>query len=122
MGSHPLNLALRFLLELSALAALSSWGWRHSDNWTRYLLSVGIPLLFAVIWGTFAVPEDPSRSGTAPIVVSGLIRLCLEILFFTLASLALFDLGYSNLWWILGATVILHYLVSYDRILWLLAR
>jgi hypothetical protein len=32
MGSHPLNLAVRFALELSALAALGVWGWRQGDG------------------------------------------------------------------------------------------
>ncbi|NQV29739.1 MAG: YrdB family protein [Candidatus Marinimicrobia bacterium] len=122
MGSHPLNLAIRFLLELSGLLALGLWGWKQSDGWTRYILAIGIPLLLAAMWGSFAVPDDPSRSGSAPIVVSGLIRLGMELSFFTLATWALHDLGYPNWWWIMGATVIFHYLASYDRIQWLLTR
>ena len=122
MGSHPLNLAFRFLLELSALYSLGSWGWKQFDSWPKYLLSLGIPLLFAAIWGTFAVPEDPSRSGSAPVIVSGLIRLCIELAFFALACWALHDLGYPNWWWVLGVAVFTHYVISYDRILWLLNR
>ena len=67
MGSHPINLALRFLLELSALFAMGVWGWRYSEGWLRFVLALSIPIIAAVLWGTFAVPDDPSRSGGAPI-------------------------------------------------------
>ncbi|MBC8376470.1 MAG: YrdB family protein [FCB group bacterium] len=122
MGSHPINLAFRFLLEISALISFGLWGWKLSESGWRYLLVLIVPIMFAIAWGVFNVPEDPSRSGNAPIIVSGAVRLVLELAFFTLASLALFQLGYQNLWWILGSAVILHYLISYDRIMWLLAR
>ena len=35
MGSHPINLTIRFLLELSALAAIGIWGWNQSDDWIQ---------------------------------------------------------------------------------------
>jgi hypothetical protein len=34
MGSHPINLAIRFLLEVVALTSMGMWGWRASDGWT----------------------------------------------------------------------------------------
>ena len=51
MGSHPINLAIRFLLELSALLAMGVWGWRQSEGWFRFLLALGIPVIAAVVWG-----------------------------------------------------------------------
>ncbi len=122
MGSHPINLAVRFLLELAALAALAVWGWKQGEAVWRTPLAVGIPVLFAIIWGTFAVPDDPSRSGKAPVAVPGALRLFLELLIFGLGTWALYDLGYLRLSWIMGVLVGIHYLVSYDRILWLLSR
>ncbi len=120
MGSHPINLALRFILELAVLASVGTWGWKQSDGWFRYALAIGNPILLAAIWGTFAVPEDPSRSGAAPIVTPGIIRLGIELAFFTIASLALYDMGQNRLCFILASTVLAHYIISYDRILWLL--
>ncbi|MGB5508782.1 MAG: YrdB family protein, partial [Robiginitalea sp.] len=67
MGSHPANLILRFLLEIIALISLGIWGWNQSESWFRFVLAIGIPGIIAVIWGTFAVPNDPSRSGSAPV-------------------------------------------------------
>ncbi|MEZ4863449.1 MAG: YrdB family protein [Caldilineaceae bacterium] len=119
MGSHPLNLAIRFLLELCALAAMGVWGWRISDGWLRFLLAVLLPVIAAAAWGTFAVPDDPSRSGGAPVPVSGIIRLGIEAAIFIVAVWALYDVGFTGLSWGLGIIVVIHYLASYDRILWL---
>lgn len=120
MGSHPVNLALRFLLEIIALGSIGYWGWEQSDTWFRYPLAFGLPIICAGIWGIFAVPNDPSRSGNAPIPVSGIIRLMLELAFFSFALWALYDMGGVNLAWILGSIVVVHYIISYDRIKWLM--
>ena len=122
MGSHPLNLAIRFLLELAALIAVGIWGWKIGDGWTGYLYAGGIPILFAVIWGVFAVPGDPSRSGNAPVVTSGPIRLLLELTIFSFSTWTLLDIGYERAGIIFGIIVLLHYIVSYDRVVWLLSR
>ena len=47
MGSHPLNLALRFLLELVAIGAVGFWGWRATDS----------PALFAGNWPATSVND-----------------------------------------------------------------
>jgi hypothetical protein len=122
MGSHPINLAIRFLLELSALVASGMWGWRQSDSWLRYILSIGMPMILGVIWGTFAVPDDPSRSGKAPIVTPGVIRLVIELGFFAFATWVILDMGFSKSGLAFGFIVAVHYLVSYDRIKWLMAH
>jgi hypothetical protein len=63
VGSHPLNAALRFVLELRMLAALAYWGYRRDDPILRWVLMIAVPLAAIVPWGVFAVPGDPSRSG-----------------------------------------------------------
>lgn len=122
MGSHPLNLALRFLLEISILVASGMWGWHQSDQWYRYIIAFGIPLVLALIWAIFAVPDDPSRSGKAPVPVPGIVRLIIELGIFTLAIWALYDLRNFNMSIIFGVITIIHYFISYDRIKWLLHR
>ncbi|WP_280456932.1 DUF2568 domain-containing protein, partial [Nocardia carnea] len=37
----------------------------------RWLLVVLLPVVAAAAWGVFAVPDDPSRSGAAPVAVPG---------------------------------------------------
>ena len=122
MGSHPVNLALRFLLELAALSSYAWWGRQQADSLLGYLLAIALPLLGAILWGTFAVPDDPSRSGKAPLAVPGWLRLALELLIFGLATFCFYDIGYANIGGWFGLVVLAHYLISYDRIIWLLKR
>ena len=122
MGSHPVNLMVRFLLELCALAVAGYWGWAvHGGQW-RLLLAIGLPLLLAILWGVFAVPDDPSRSGRAPVPVPGVVRLILELAVFAFAAWALYAVGRPVLGLILAAVVVTHYIVSYDRITWLVRK
>jgi len=119
MGSHPLNLTLRFLLEISALIAMGYWGWTQHQGLPRWLWTIGLPLLTAVLWGTFAVPDDPSRSGQAPVPTPGILRLLLELLFFAFAAYLLIVIQQASAGWVLVIVTIIHYVISYDRILWL---
>jgi hypothetical protein len=124
MYANPINLALRFLLELAALAAYGYWGWTQHQGLSRWLWAVGLPLLAAVLWGTFRVPNDP---GPAPVAVPGQARLLLEALVFGGAVFLLAAAGRPIPAAragaaILGGLLVLHYLVSYDRVLRLLGR
>lgn len=38
MGSNPINLAVRFLLEMFALFALGRWGWMQGTGILRFVL------------------------------------------------------------------------------------
>ena len=122
MGSPPVNLALRFILEIAGLVALGWWGWNQGEGILRFVLAFGSPILAAVLWGTFAVPDDPSRSGKAPVQVPGIVRLLLELAFFVSATWSLFAVGAATLGWIYGIAGLGHYLASYDRILWLVRQ
>jgi hypothetical protein len=122
MGSHPFNLILRFILELVALFAMGYWGWTQHQGFSRFLWAIGLPLVFAILWATFAVPDDPSRSGKAPIPIPGLLRLLLELVVFAVAVWCCFAAGQPTWGWIFGITVLLHYVISSDRILWLLKQ
>lgn len=122
MGSNPINLAVRFILEISALVALGRWGWDQATGVLQLVLALGIPVFAAVLWGTFAVPGDPSRSGRAPVAIPGIARLFLELAIFAAATWALFATGASILGWFFGIAVLVHYAISYDRIQWLFGR
>ncbi len=122
MAYNPLNLAARFLLEIAGLAALGWWGWSQGQGALRFVLALGLPVLAAVLWGTFAVPGDRSRSGAAPVPVPGAVRLLLELAFFAAAAWALFAVGRPIPAAIFGLLVLVHYAVSYDRIRWLLKQ
>jgi hypothetical protein len=61
------NLAAHFLLELCGLGALIYWGFQTGEGLMKIVLGMVLPLLAAVAWGTFRVPNDP---GKAPVLVS----------------------------------------------------
>lgn len=121
MGSHPINLAARFLLELGALLGFARWGWTLGDGFVRVVLAVVLPLVAAAVWGMFNVPGDPSRSGKAPVPVPGWVRLLLELVFFSAAAVGWFAIGATVGGVIFTAAVVVHYAASYDRLQWLLA-
>jgi hypothetical protein len=122
MAYHPINLGVRFLLEIAALIAMGYWGWHQSDGALRYVLAIGIPVVAAALWGTFAVPDDKSRSGKAPVPVPGVVRLILELAFFAFAVWALFNSGLVTSAIGTGIVIVIHYAVSYERIAWLLRQ
>jgi hypothetical protein len=125
MGSHWLNLTFRFLLELSALAAVGAAAFAGLSGLSgplRWAGAILAPLVLMTLWGVFAVPNDPSRGGTPVVVVPGLARLLLELSFFACATLALATHQGDRwaMWY--GAAVLGHYLLSWDRVLWLLRQ
>ncbi|MGW8314987.1 MAG: YrdB family protein [Bacteroidales bacterium] len=122
MSKHPVNLLFRLLLELTAIVVFGAWGYHLSDNWTRFMLALLVPLFFAALWGIFAVPGDPSRSGKTVIPTPGKVRLILELLFFSAATGMISALTKPWLAWMFGGIVLIHYIISYDRISWLLNR
>lgn len=122
LGGHPINLLFRFLLELAVLGIVAIWSWKSFGGWQGTVLAIVIPFVLAVIWGTFAVPEDPSRSGKAPVPIPGTWRLVLELAFFTIAVWCLYDLGFSGLGRVFGLLVAMHYVISVDRIQWLIKK
>jgi hypothetical protein len=122
MSLHFPNLVLRFLLEITSLIAVGMWGWRMTDDWYRYFLAIGLPLMLATIWGVFNVPGDPSRSGSAPVVVPGFVRLIIEAIFFGIGALSLLMMGHVLIGWSFIVLLLLHYVTSMGRITWLLKR
>lgn len=119
MSNNPVNLGIRFILEIAALIAIGIWGGSLATGAVSYLLAIGLPVLAAVVWGVFRVPGDASASGDAPVPVPGFVRLLIELAMFALAVWGLSQVGRSAFAFVLGAVVVVHYAISYDRIAWL---
>ncbi|HLV44602.1 MAG TPA: YrdB family protein, partial [Aggregatilineales bacterium] len=115
-------LGLRFLLELVALFAVGYWGWTQHQGVMRFVLAIGLPALLAAAWGIFRVPGDASASGEAIVAVPGIVRLLLELVFFGLAVWAFYASSRPTWALVLGIVMLVHYALSYDRILWLLRQ
>ena len=118
-GFHPVNLAFRFALEIAALTAIAVGGYAISSGALAWILAIALPLAAAVVWGTFNVPGDRSRSGEAPVSVSGGVRLVIELGVFAMAVVLVSSVA-SLVALVLGIAVAIHYLLSLDRIRWLL--
>ena len=76
------NLALRFVLELSALTATAYWGFATASGLTQWVLGLGAPALMAVIWGLFVSPK-------AKVELPRPAQFAIELLVFAAAALAL---------------------------------
>jgi len=113
VSENPLNLALRFILEIAGLAAYGYWGWAAHDGLLRWLLAVGAPLLAATLWAVFRVPGD---GGPPVVAVSGAVRLVLEAVYFGGATWALYAAGAPSAAFVFGVAVVGHYAISWDRI------
>lgn len=75
------NLALRFFLELAALAALAYWGWG-----VTWVLAIAAPAAWIVLWATFGSPK-------AKVTLSTPQRIGFEAVVFGAAAGALWAAG-----------------------------
>lgn len=113
------NLALRFGLEVAALVGLGVAAWNLAPGWTRWVAVLAAPLAAATVWGLFNVIDDPSRSGAAPIEVTGLVRLAIELAILVGGAMALAVTWRGDVGVAIAALIALHYAVSFRRIDWL---
>ena len=116
------NLALRFGLEVAALAGLGFGAWNVASGAVRWIAVFVVPVAAATAWVTFNVRDDPSRSGAAPIEVAGWIRLTLELLILGAGAAGFAVADRSVVALVLAALVVGHYLASRERVGWLLTR
>jgi len=85
------NSALRFFLELAALASLCYWGFNTGNSTAVHiLLGIGAPLLFAIVWGIFVSPKARIEIPSIPKFVLGIVLLALS-------AVALSNAGYPGL-------------------------
>lgn len=114
------NLALRFGLELAALAGLGLGAWELTTGPLRFVAVVAVPLVAAIIWAVFNVIGDPSRSGAAPIEVAGRVRLAIELTILGAGAAAFALAGRHDVGIAVTVLVLFHYATSLPRLQWLL--
>ena len=101
-----INLAVRFLLEICALAAVGYWGFQTGNGMMKWVLGIGAPIFLAMIWGVFGSPK-------AMIVVPTILHFFIEIIVFGIPVLALCAAGKSQLAWIYGICVVINRLLMF---------
>jgi len=97
----PLNLGLKFLLEIAGLAAFAYWGATTGEMPVSLLLAIATPAAAAVAWAIYAAPKSKRRLPLQP-------RIRFELTFFTAAMLALLAADVPTAAAILSAMVILN--------------
>lgn len=101
------NLALAFVLELAALAAFAYWGFNTGDSsLVHVVLGLGVPVLAAALWGIFAAPKSSRR-------LQGGAWWVFKVVFFALASAALFVAGQPTLGLVLGVVAAVNLVLLY---------
>lgn len=115
------NLALRFVLELGALAGLAVGGW-SLGGLQGVVATVLAPLVALAFWGAFNVPGDPSRSGRAPVPVPGPLRLVIELGILAGGYLGWAFAGMPAISLILAALAVGHYVAGWRRLAWLVRQ
>ena len=113
------NLALRFLLELAALTGLAAAAWKLGSGPGRWIAVVAAPVGASAIWAVFNVLDDPSRSGGAPVEVDGVVRLAIELAILGGGAVAVAFVTRPQFGIVFAVAIIGHYLLSSDRIEWL---
>jgi hypothetical protein len=116
---NALNLSLRFLLELWSWIVPGIWVFRQFEGLVAWILALAASLALMAIWGTFAVLEDPSRSGKAAVPVNGKIRLLIELCEFGLGAWAGFALYGPSLGFSVIGLIVLHHLLYFPRMQWI---
>jgi Protein of unknown function (DUF2568) len=77
------NDAIRFLVEIAALVAVSYWGFHDHSSWTgKLILGIGAPVLVAATWAIWMAPQSGRRAPEG-------MRAVIEIVIFGLATAAL---------------------------------
>ena len=119
---NPINLGLRFLLEAACLTGIGRAAWTLMTPPWHWILVIAAPAAAAIAWGVFAVPDDPGRSGHAPVAVYGLVRLAVEATILGAGVAGFAVSGYPAIGTTLAILLIAHYGLSYQRIVWLIRR
>jgi len=119
MSKHPLNLALRFLLELVSLCIIATWAWIFHQGIYQWVAVIVYPATAAAAWAIFKVEGE---DGKVLVAVSGITRLLIEILLFSTAARMLYQLHSGRLYSFYLLFLMVHYAVSYDRVFRLLRK
>lgn len=119
---NPINLAVRFVLEIGALIALGAWGATLADGFLSLVMALIVVTVAALLWGFVGVPGDRGPNDNPRVRVPGVLRLMIEGLIFGGAVLALIAVDRPTWAMIFAVVTVIHYAISYERILWLVRR
>jgi hypothetical protein len=114
------NLGLRFGLELAAFTGLAMVAWKLSSGNLRWVAVIAVLIVAVAIWGIFNVLDDPSRSGEAPVEVSGWVRLVIELAILGGGAAAFAVAQRPTIGISVAVLILIQYATSWSRIEWLI--
>jgi hypothetical protein len=103
------NRALKFALELAAIASFGYWGASLDGSLLSSAMMVVAPAAMIVVWGRFAAPRASRR-------LSLRARIPLELTILLLAAVALLAAGEDGLAAVMAAAVALNHLIGMMRL------
>jgi hypothetical protein len=116
-------LVLRFLLELVAFGAIGWAGWRIGDGGlSGGAIAGALTIAAMMLWGAPGVRGDPVRKPSPLIVVPGWTRVLIEMVVFGTAAWALWVFISRAASESFLTAVGIVYIVSWDRLWWLLRQ
>lgn len=118
----PAQAVFRFVIELVAIVCWGIVGWNVTDGAGRWVLVVMLPIVAAIVWGTFRAPGDHSSGGGAPVPVPGVVRLFIELDVLLGAAAVTAIVWRWTVGVVLGAAVAVHYATTPARVRWLLGQ
>lgn len=95
------NLALKFLLELAAIALLATWGARTGHGVVSVILAIAAPAVMIVVWGRYAAPRASRR-------LPARLRIPLELTVFAAAGVLAYLAGLRALAVAFGVVVVVN--------------
>ncbi|MEP6775507.1 MAG: YrdB family protein [Chloroflexota bacterium] len=102
MALKSANMALSFLVELCAIAALSYWGFNSGMGTVEtILLRLGAPAVAILIWGLFVAPRAVVALPLAPRTANAWVAFALGVIALTAA-------GQGTLAWVLGVVMVVN--------------
>ncbi len=116
------NLYLRFGIELMALGGIWAGASVAATSRLRWLLVVTGLLVAVILWGVFNVPDDPTRSGKAPISVTGWVRLFIELVVLGAGLWGWLSSGRVDIAVVYAMALAVHHAASLPRLRWLVAQ
>jgi len=114
----PAQLALRFGIEVTAFFGISA----VTNAWWGRGAAIATLVAAGLVWSTFNVKDDPSRSGRAPVPVPGGVRLTLEVAVLCSGVAGLYLTHRYAIAITVGALSVVHYALTWSRVTWLLHR
>lgn len=85
-----INIALRFLIEVSIVFLIGYWGFNFSNQLIiKFLLGIALPMLLMIFWGLFVAPK-------APYLVTPFLKGGIEIVTIGMGILAMYHTSYHE--------------------------